>query len=462
MTRKIIILLTLTLALLAAKPASAYNALADCRGGVRWNNNDVTWRPSLTAFPQGSGWYNSMEAVRVAWNSYTPGGNYRINYQWDPNNVVTFNDGRNSVTMPDPWNASWGKDDPNDPNEAEPLAVAFMRRSMCYFVGPDANWVEGDIAFNRNYPWETSTNPVVPRWGPYNSTLVGLHEHGHGMGLAHENDFPATMNSIYPNGGPIGNPNYVHPHADDARGDRALYGTAATARDVASHAYRLTVPADPEYPGHTEPIPAPGFVNRNTTVSFQFGVQNRGTNNQSSIPVYFYLSPTRNGVTTSSYFLGSTTLSIDAGRTVTANAWVTIPASAPTGYQYIGWIADPFNAIVETDETNNGVTHASPMYISTNSAPVACLNANPTSGTAPLDVFFDAGCSYDPDGGPLTYTWDYGDGWSETAGSQTYHTYWQGSYYATLTVTDSSGASSSTSVYISATCSSGGVDICPE
>jgi hypothetical protein len=453
MTRKLILLLVVTLVMLAAMPAFAYNSLYACRGHVRWNNNDVTWRPSLSAFPSGSPWYNSLEAARVAWNSWTPGANYRMHFIWDGNNVVTFDDGRNSITMPNPWPGT------PDPYDIEPLAVAWMKRSMCYaWPGPDANLVEGDIAFNRDYWWEHSLNPVEPRKGiqPVNSTLTALHEFGHGLGLDHERDYSTTMNAIYPFGGPIGNYAVVHPHADDARGNRAMYGTSATQRDVAASAYRLTAPASDS----SEPIPPPpGVISRNTSVYVQFTVENRGTTNQSSIPVYFYLTPTRNSVSTSSFFLGSTTLSIDAGRTVTASAWVHIPSYAPTGYQYVGWIADPYNSITyESDETNNGVTHTQPALIGTNSAPQACFSATPTTGSAPLYVYFDAGCSSDPDGGPLSYSWDFGDGWGTDTGSQTQYWYEQtGFYIVTLTVTDSSGASSQTTRRISVTCSSGGV-----
>lgn len=440
MIRKLTFLLTLTLAMLAAKPAAAYVFIEDCRGGVKWNNNDVTWRPSLTSFPQNSAWYNSVDAMRVAWNSYTPGANYRINHTWETSTSTSNTDNRNGIVMPSSSSWFWGS----------ALAVTQPRRSMCYtWPGPDANWVEMDIAFNPGYTWDTSVNPVAPEGSPYNSTLVGIHEHGHGMGLGHEDDQLATMNSYYPNGGVIGTRNDVHPHADDARGDRALYGTAATQRDFAAFAYRV----HPYSQGDSLNLPAPASSDRNAALSFQFAIENRGTTNQSSVPVYFYLSSTRN-VTTSSTFIGSASFSLNSGATITPTAYVTIPANAPTGYQYLGWIIDPLNATLESDEGNNGVTLASPTLINSNRTPTACMTATPTYGNSPLYVQFDAGCSSDPDGDTLTYAWDFGDG-STGYGAQTAYTYYTTGYYtASLTVTDSNGRSSTTYEQISVTCSS--------
>lgn len=84
-----------------------------------------------------------------------------------------------------------------------------------------------------------------------------------------------------------------------------------------------------------------------------------------------------------------------------------------------------------------------------NRAPDAVLAANPTSGEAPLSVSFNGGGSDDPDGDPLDYSWNFGDGQTSSAGFAT-HTYSQpGTYTATLTVSDGLGGSDTASWPIS-------------
>jgi PKD repeat protein len=75
-----------------------------------------------------------------------------------------------------------------------------------------------------------------------------------------------------------------------------------------------------------------------------------------------------------------------------------------------------------------------------NQPPSASFSATPTSGVAPLTVNFDASGSYDPDGSIVSYTWNFGDGATNT-GSTVSHTYTSGNIYlVSLTVTDNDGA----------------------
>jgi glucose/arabinose dehydrogenase len=88
-----------------------------------------------------------------------------------------------------------------------------------------------------------------------------------------------------------------------------------------------------------------------------------------------------------------------------------------------------------------------------NNPPLAVATGTPTSGAAPLTVQFDGSGSSDPDqGDSLTYAWDLdGDGQYDdsnaVAPSYTYTS--QGSYTASLRVTDRSNATSTAAVSIS-------------
>jgi len=87
-------------------------------------------------------------------------------------------------------------------------------------------------------------------------------------------------------------------------------------------------------------------------------------------------------------------------------------------------------------------------FLSSNRAPNAVATASPTSGPAPLTVNFDGSGSSDPDGDPITYAWDLdGDGAYDDSTAQkptfTYTT--AGTYTVRLRVTDSKGATGTSS-----------------
>lgn len=80
--------------------------------------------------------------------------------------------------------------------------------------------------------------------------------------------------------------------------------------------------------------------------------------------------------------------------------------------------------------------------------PIAHASASPMSGVVPLVVNFSSLGSFDPDGGPLTYLWAFGDGNFSTEPNPQ-HTYMAaGTPTATLTVTDVEGKTAVDSVGI--------------
>jgi PKD repeat protein/glucose/arabinose dehydrogenase len=90
-------------------------------------------------------------------------------------------------------------------------------------------------------------------------------------------------------------------------------------------------------------------------------------------------------------------------------------------------------------------------FFSTNGPPTAVATATPTTGNAPLTVSFDGSGSSDPDGDPLTYAWDLdADGaYDDSTSVQPSYTYTtQGTFNASLRVTDPSGASGTATVTI--------------
>jgi glucose/arabinose dehydrogenase len=82
--------------------------------------------------------------------------------------------------------------------------------------------------------------------------------------------------------------------------------------------------------------------------------------------------------------------------------------------------------------------------------PVAAASASPTEGPTPLTVNFSSSGSSDPEGKPLSYSWNFGDNTTSTQANPS-HTYTiAGPYQARLTVSDGVNSTISTPITISA------------
>jgi glucose/arabinose dehydrogenase/type 1 glutamine amidotransferase/PKD repeat protein len=89
-------------------------------------------------------------------------------------------------------------------------------------------------------------------------------------------------------------------------------------------------------------------------------------------------------------------------------------------------------------------------YVKGGRRPIVETSADPaTSSAASQTVQFSSDGTRDPDGDPITYDWDFGDGSAHSTEPNPSHTYGAvGSYRATLTVTDSTGRSGSDDVTV--------------
>ena len=424
------------------EPVDAYE-YERCRGSNEtWNGTTQTFRATPISFPSGSTFRTALNSASNGWNQDTPGSRFRFAIVYQDSSSYSLGDGNNSILFTSDWD--WGPGT---------QAVARSRRSACAWPFWRSRITEADILFNPARTWNTATQPGVPlSTTSENFTIVALHELGHTFGLNHENDVMGTMDEFYPDSGPIGNSNDVHPHADDSLGNRVGYGTAATERDFAASAFRRTGG------GSSREITTRGTTFRGIPQAFQFTISNRGTVNQSGLRVQFYLSTDRN-ITTGDRLLGSATFGLNAGITSTPTANVTVPTTVPAGNYFFGYIVDPTRQITETDEGNNAVAHARRTFVTAatppNQAPRACFSLTPEFGSAPLTVTANASCSSDVDGTIVSYTWDWGDG-GISSGQSRSHTFFEGGdYQVRLTVRDDDGASASTTRFLFVACGVG-------
>ena len=111
--------------------------------------------------------------------------------------------------------------------------------------------------------------------------------------------------------------------------------------------------------------------------------------------------------------------------------------------------------LVTDNQGAQSLTQESIFAHSVGQAPIAVLTANSTTVTAGGSISFDANSSSDPDGGPVTFAWDFGDPGSgsgnfstSAAPSHVYST--AGTFLVTLMVTDDEGTQVTSTLTINA------------
>lgn len=141
----------------------------------------------------------------------------------------------------------------------------------------------------------------------------------------------------------------------------------------------------------------------------------------------------------------------DAGKLLEAGRvldWLTFKRVAdfkigPDGALYLAEEGDRW-----TGNTESQITRVT--YRRGNRPPLAALSANRTAGKLPLEVAFDASASRDPDGAPLKFTWDFGDGKTAEGVRATHAFTTAGMWPVTLTVTDPQGVATTALANIAA------------
>lgn len=142
---------------------------------------------------------------------------------------------------------------------------------------------------------------------------------------------------------------------------------------------------------------------------------------------------------------------------VNAYQWTLVSKPTASTLQLSDPTLASFDVVVDVAGTyvfelvvNDGVQDSVPDSVSitagTNLAPLPDIQISPLSGAAPLTVYVSAAASSDPEGDALSYAWNFADPYADSANPNssnriaTSHTYTRaGTYYITLTVTDSQG-----------------------
>lgn len=329
-------LATATLAALAALlpgTAGAYSWTTCGDRTVVWSGSRATMAINTTSFPVGSTWDGRLQNAMWHWNN-VKGAGFNFFVARDTDGTFSHGNGVNEMYF-------------SAADSGTALAVTHSRYTCYWLFGYHAWRNEADVSFNTSYAWTTGPLSYANLGSPYSFESVALHELGHVLGLGHEDRWMATMNSYYPNSGPLGYYKEWDPLADDREGVRFLYRDATTETDVAGSAFKRSGS------GTSTRVSSPTVASRGTFVTLEFSFANQGTSTR-TFDINFYLSTNSLISTADRYLGGNSGAWAAAGAMGTFSRTLFIPRDIAPGTYYLGFLLDPRGAIAENNESNNG------------------------------------------------------------------------------------------------------------
>jgi len=329
-----------------------------CDGdNLKWPDEELKWRAGKNSFKSGTSWRDALNTVNARWNE-APGEFVFGVRNW----------GETYVGRSNSQNEIWFSDDQGLLDDAP--AVCYYRYNC---TGSNHKLIEADIVFDADLLWsktttQSSKTPYGGSYRPWGCTAI--HEMGHALGLAHEDDTYNVMGQDW---------DHIHANNDAVRwyvgedaghGEVHLYGqTNTTNKNDLGVSHWKHGGAHGEYSEHVHcrmyymaggDVSREDFdgwkrykVNAGGSYLVEFTFENNGYYDKSGVNVAYYIS-TNDYITTGDDRIATRTLTLNRNKVYTPQHGITLPADLTVGQTYwLGVIVDYTGSITEFCESNN-------------------------------------------------------------------------------------------------------------